>query len=171
SIAMNDYGFELLSDQEIPIEEALAQGLFSTENLSEDLLRSLNETEMAQRRFREVSTISGLVFTGYPGKVIKSRHLQASTNLLYKVFKEYDPDNLLLQQAFTEVIDYQIDRQRLETAMQRLQGQSVQLQRPHRFTPFCFPIMIDRLRERLSSEKLVDRVAKMTLQLERAAEG
>ncbi len=171
SIAMNDYGFELLSDQEIPIEEALEQGLFSTQNLSEDLLRSLNETEMAQRRFREVSTISGLVFTGYPGKVIKSRHLQASTNLLYKVFKEYDPDNLLLKQAFTEVIDYQIDRQRLETAMQRLQGQSVQLQRPHRFTPFCFPIMIDRLRERLSSEKLVDRVAKMTLQLERAAEG
>jgi len=169
SIAMNDYGFELLSDQEIPIEEALEAGLFSTDDLSADLHRSLNETEMAQRRFREIASIAGLVFKGFPGKTGKSKHLQASSNLLFKVFKEHDADNLLLRQAFTEVIDYQIDGERLHAAMQRLQGQSVRLQRPSRFTPFCFPIMIDRLRERLSSEKLADRVTRMTVQLERAA--
>ncbi|MEO0473059.1 MAG: ligase-associated DNA damage response DEXH box helicase, partial [Bacteroidota bacterium] len=56
SIAMNDYGLELLSDQEIPIEDALSDGLFSPEDLSEDITRSINETEMAQRRFREVAT-------------------------------------------------------------------------------------------------------------------
>jgi ATP-dependent Lhr-like helicase len=169
SIAMNDYGFELLSDQEIPIEEALAAGLFATDTLQADLARSLNETEMAQRRFREIASISGLVFKGYPGKALKSKHLQASSNLLFQVFKQYDADNLLLKQAVTEVIDYQVGGDRLHAAMQRLQGQSVLLQRPHRFTPFCFPIMIDRLRERLSSEKLADRVARMTVQLEQAA--
>ncbi len=170
SIAMNDYGFELLSDQEIPIEDALEAGLFSPENLEADLTRSLNETEMAQRRFREVATIAGLIFRGFPGKSVKSKHLQASSNLLFKVFKDHDPDNLLLKQAYTESIDYQVDANRLHAAMDRLQGQSVLLKHPHRFTPFCFPIMVDRLRERLSSEKLADRVVRMTLQLEKAVD-
>lgn len=169
SIGMNDYGFELLSDQEIPIEEALEQGIFSPDNLTKDLPRALNETEMAQRRFREVASIAGLVFQGFPGKQMKSRHLQASTSLLFKVFEEHDPDNLLLKQAYREVVDHQIDGDRLHHAMQLLNGRNVILTRPPRFTPFCFPIMVDRLRERLSSERLIDRVMKMQVQLEKAA--
>ena len=42
SFSMNDYGFELLSDQEIAIEEALELDLFSEENLFEDIHESLN---------------------------------------------------------------------------------------------------------------------------------
>lgn len=170
SIAMNDYGFELLSDRAIPIEEAMAAGLFSAENLQEDLRLSINQTEMAQRRFREIATIAGLVFRGFPGKVVRSKHLQASTALLFKVFKEYDPENLLLRQAYTEVIDYQAGGDRLERAMHQLSRQHLRFTRPERFTPFCFPIMVDRLRERLSSEKLADRIARMQVMLERDAD-
>ncbi|MCI4668407.1 MAG: ligase-associated DNA damage response DEXH box helicase [Bacteroidia bacterium] len=169
SIAMNDYGFELLSDVPIPIDEGLERNIFSPEALDEDLQRAINESEMASRRFREIATIAGLVFQGYPGKQMKSRHLQASTSLLFKVFKEYDPSNLLLRQAYDEVINYQLDMERLVIAMERLNGRDVIMERPHAFTPFCFPIMVDRLRERLSTEKLIDRVAKMQVQLERRA--
>jgi ATP-dependent Lhr-like helicase len=165
SIAMNDYGFELLSSQPIPLEAALAAGVFSPERLDEDLMRSLNETEMAQRRFREIASIAGLVFKGFPGKAVTSRHLQASTSLLFQVFRDYDPDNLLLQQAYTEVIDYQVDIHRLHAALTRMAGQQLLLTHPRQFTPFCFPIMVDRLRERLSSEKLADRVMQMQVLL------
>ncbi|MFK7922766.1 MAG: ligase-associated DNA damage response DEXH box helicase [Bacteroidia bacterium] len=167
SIAMNDYGFELLSDQEIPFTEALEAGLFSTENLAADLTHSINQTEMVSRRFREIAHISGLLFKGYPGKAIKSKHLQASSALLFKIFKEYDPENLLLRQAHRETLDLQIDESRLHSALERLNSQRLLLTEPPKFTPFCFPIMVDRLRERLSSEKLVDRVRKMQLQLEK----
>ncbi len=167
SIAMNDYGFELLSDQEIPIEEALEAGLFSPEGLAKDLTTSINETEMAVRRFREIAAISGLVFKGYPGRGMPSRHLQASTGLLFKVFQDHDPDNLLLKQAYAEVIEQQLDGNRLHTALERLSSKQQLFTRPAKFTPFCFPIMVDRLRERLSSEKLIDRVVRMQVQLER----
>ena len=167
SIAMNDYGFELLADQEIPLQEALEAGIFSIDNLDADITHSINETEMAVRRFREIARISGLVFEGYPGRGIKSKHLQASTALLFKVFEEHDPENLLLKQAYREVIDYQIDGARLSSALSRLDQQEKLITSPERFTPFCFPIMVDRLRERLSSEKLIDRVARMQVQLER----
>lgn len=170
SIAMNDYGFELLSDKEIPIEEALENKLFSADELTEHITHSINRTEMARRRFREISAVGGLVFQGYPGKQVPFRHLQASTNLLFKVFKEYDTENLLLKQAYREVIDYHIDGRRLNQAMQRLSQQNVVLRYPKKFTPFCFPIMVDRLREKLTSEKLVDRIARMQVQLERQAE-
>jgi ATP-dependent Lhr-like helicase len=100
SIAMNDYGFELLTDDEILLEEALNGGLFSIENLLEDIQKSLNANEMARRRFRDIAHIAGLVFTGFPGKSMKSKHLQASTSLLFDVFSEYESDNVLVRQAY-----------------------------------------------------------------------
>lgn len=167
SIAMNDYGLELLSDQPIPLPEVLEAEIFSPENLEADLTQAINETEMVQRRFREIARVAGLVFQGFPGKPVKDKHLQASTSLIFQVFQEHDPTNLLLKQAYTEVLNYQIDGERLKGTLQRLHTQQLLVTEPERFTPFCFPIMVDRLRERLSSEKLVDRIARMQVQLER----
>jgi len=167
SIAMNDYGFELLSDKEIPIQEALENNLFSDEHLVEDILSSLNDTELAKRRFRGICHIAGLIFQGFPGQRKASRHLQSSSGLFFDVFDQYEPENLLLQQAYDEVLSYQLDKVRLRKALKRIQSQKITLKQTERFTPFAFPIMVDRLRERLSSEKLIDRVQRMQLQLEK----
>ena len=173
SMAMNDYGFELLADEPIPVEEALAEDLFRTESLLDEVSESINATEMARRRFREIATIAGLIFTGFPGKPITNKHLQASSGIIFDVFQEYDPDNPLLQQAKSEALYQQMEIERLQTCMQRIQHLELTLTRPPRATPFAFPILVDRLRERLSSEDLETRVAKMQLQLEEyaAAEG
>jgi len=161
SIAMNDYGFELLSDVDIPIEEVLAEDLFTMENLKEDILTSINESEMAKRKFRDIASIAGLVFQGYPGKPITNRHLQATSGILYGVFKEYDPENLLLAQAQAESLTMQMEHDRLIEAVKRINNQKIILKYTNRFTPFAFPIMVDRLRATLSSESLEDRVIKM----------
>lgn len=167
SIAMNDYGFELLSDQDIPIEEALKNDILSPQNLIEDIMESMNNTELARRRFREICQIAGLVFPGFPGEARKSKHLQMSSSLFFDVFREYDPENLLLQQAFDEVLFFQLDEVRLRKALIKISEQEIILNHTERFTPYAFPIMVDRLREKLSSEKLIDRVKKMQLQLEK----
>lgn len=167
SIAMNDYGFELLSDKDIPLQKALENNLFSDKNLVKDIFSSLNDTEIAKHRFREICQISGLIFQGFPGQKKASRHLQMSSGLFFDVFDEYEPDNLLLQQAYDEVLSYQLDEVRLRKALKRIQSQHINMKHPERFTPFAFPIMVDRLRERLSSEKLVDRVKRMQIQLEK----
>ncbi|HSJ67283.1 MAG TPA: ligase-associated DNA damage response DEXH box helicase [Anditalea sp.] len=161
SIAMNDYGFELLSDVDIPIEDVLAEDLFSMENLEEDILSSINESEMAKRKFRDIASIAGLVFQGYPGKPITNRHLQATSGILYGVFQEYDPENLLLSQARKEALTMQMEEERLIEAVKRINSQKIILKYTNKFTPFAFPIMVDRLRATLSSESLEDRVIKM----------
>lgn len=166
SIAMNDYGFELLSDQEIPLEEALELDLFSTENLLEDILASVNSTEMAKRRFREIAAIAGLVFQGYPGKHIGNRHLQASSQIIYDVFQKYDADNQLLAQALNEALYQQIEHAQLTETLQQINHQRFLIQNPTYPTPFAFPLLVDRLREKISSESLEDRILKMQKQLE-----
>tara|TARA_Y100000310_G_scaffold341335_1_gene440161 strand:- start:755 stop:2335 length:1581 start_codon:yes stop_codon:yes gene_type:complete len=170
SISMNDYGFELLSDQEIPIEEALELDLFNEENLFQDIQESINMTEMAQRKFRDVATIAGLIFQGYPGKGIRAKHLQASSGILFKVFEEYDQDNLLVRQSMEEVLTLQVEHSRLLEAMRRINEQKIVLKETIKPTPFAFPILVDMFRrQNLTSEQLSDRIAKMQLQLERAA--
>ena len=127
SISMNDYGFELLSDQEVAIEEALELDLFSEENLFEDLNESINMTEMAQRTFRDVATIAGLIFQGYPGKTVRARHLQASSGILYKVFDTYDKNNLLIKQSIDEVMNLQLDQSRFMEGIRRINRQKIVL--------------------------------------------
>ena len=163
SIAMNDYGFELLTDEPIALEEALDRDLFTLDNLLEDIQNSLNANEMARRRFRDIAHIAGLVFTGFPGKVMKNKHLQASTSLLFEVFNEYEPDNVLVRQAYREALQFQLEEFRLRGALQRIKNLKIVVTQSIRPTPFAFPIMVDRLREKLSTESLEDRVAKMTL--------
>ncbi|MFP4095225.1 MAG: ligase-associated DNA damage response DEXH box helicase [Cyclobacteriaceae bacterium] len=170
SIAMNDYGFELLSDTEIPLEEALELDLFTEENLLEDILESVNSTEMAKRRFREIAAISGLVFQGYPGRPIGTKHLQATSQIIYDVFAEYDPDNLLMAQAMQEALYQQVEQSKLAEVMREIRTQRLLITQPPRPTPFAFPIMVDRLREKISSETLEDRIRKMQQQLEAYAE-
>jgi ATP-dependent Lhr-like helicase len=166
SIAMNDYGFELLTDEDVPIEQVLEDvDFFSIDNLLEDIQHSLNANEMARRRFRDIASIGGLVFNGFPGQQVKNKHLQASSSLLFDVFSEYEPDNLLVRQAYNEALAFQLEEFRLRAALQRIITQNIILKTIERPTPFAFPIMVDSLgREKLTTESLEDRIAKMARQ-------
>lgn len=166
SIAMNDYGFELLSDQPIPVDAIEDNNLFTTDYLEEDILASINASEMGRRKFRDIASISGLVFKGFPGKQQKEKHLQSSAQLFYNVFSDYENDNLLLLQAHEEVMQFQLEQGRMRMALARLANQQMRIMYPSKPGPFAFPIMVDRLREKLSSEKLRDRIRRMELEWE-----
>ncbi len=162
SLAFNDYGFELLSDQPIDIQQVLDNNLFTVDYMLDDLQKSLNSTEMARRKFRDVAIISGMVFTGYPKKGIKMKHLQSSSQLLFDVFRDYEPGNLLFQQAFTETFEHQLEEGRLRLSLERIAAQEIVWKACEKATPFSFPLITDRMsREKLSSEKLADRIKKM----------
>ena len=215
SIAVNDYGLELLSATErdwaalLPallradpepqtaavtpgrISASEARALRNTANadplwdraadtqlpdeaahhaLLHEVLASLNATEMARRRFREIARVSGLIFLSHPGERRSARQLQASAQLFFEVFRQYDDANLLLRQADEEVLSQELDVAQLLAALRRMQDQRrvvCALQRP---SPFAFPLMVERFREKLSNEQLADRIARMLAQLHEAAD-
>jgi ATP-dependent helicase Lhr and Lhr-like helicase len=170
TMASNDYGIELLSADEAPLEEALAAGLLRPENLLEDVPASLNATEMARRQFREIARVAGLVFQGYPHAGKSARQLQASSGLFFEVFTKYDPGNLLVTQAHREVLERQLESSRLGRTLERLAASKVVVTEPRRTPPLAFPLLVDRTREAVTSESLSDRVRKMQVRLERAAD-
>ena len=163
SIGMNDYGFELLSDKKIDVDAIIKRDLFSPLYISKDIQASINAAELARRRFRNVARISGLIFQGFPGKAKKDRHLQASSSLLFGVFQDYEPDNLLYLQTFEEVMTFQLEEARMIKALNRIQSQEINITYPDKPTPLAFPIMVDRLREKMTSERLEDRIKKMRI--------
>lgn len=165
SLAMSDYGFELLSDREVNLEELLEEhALFSTKNLLDDIQHSINANEMAKRKFREIASIAGMIFQGYPGQAVRTSHMQASSSLLFETFSDHEPDNLLIRQAYQESLDQQLEERRLREALERIDGQEFIFRKMDRPSPFAFPIMVDRLRDEMTSEKLEDRVNKLLKQ-------
>ena len=168
SMSFNDYGFELLSDQAFSAEAFLDNNLLSPEHLFEDLTKSINISEMARRKFRDIAVISGLVFQGYPNKPVKSKHLQSGSQLFFEVFKDYEPDNLLYQQAIEETFDHGMERGRMHFVFENLNQKTIVWKNCSQPTPFSFPLITDRLRSKLSSESVEDRIKKMYLQLEKA---
>jgi ATP-dependent Lhr-like helicase len=170
SISVNDYGFELLSPVPLDWERIFASGALAVGRLEDDLLASLNSGELVRRRFREIARIAGLVFPGYPGERRSMRHLHASSELFFDVFAKHDPGNLLLRQARSEVLDQELELSRLNATLEGLAAQTLRILRPPHPTPFAFPLMAERIREKLSTEKVAERVLRMARQLESAAD-
>ena len=173
SIAVNDYGFELLCAEPIDWSNVLKTLINRAHAamLLDEVLASLNASELAQRRFREIARVSGLVFQGYPGEKRSNKQLQASSSLFYEVFRKYDAGNLLLAQAKTELLAEELDIARLQHSLESMAAQQLVIKPIARPTPFSFPLMVERLREKLSNESMADRIARMVQQLEKDAGG
>ena len=173
SMSFNDYGFELLSATEVDwpavLPQALAVGDEAT--LLTEVLDSLNASELAQRRFREIARVAGLIYQGFPGEKRSNKQLQASSSLFWEVFRKYDPANQLLKQAEQELLAHELEISRLRASLQRMATQQQVWKPLARPTPFSFPLMVELFREQLSNEKVADRIARMVAQLEAAAGG
>lgn len=173
SMAVNDYGFELLCAEPVDWLNMLPDLIDSAQHatLLDEVLASLNASELAQRRFREIARVSGLVFQGYPGEKRSNKQLQASSSLFYEVFRKYDPGNQLLLQAESELLAEELDIARLQHSLASMAAQELVVKHLTRPTPFSFPLMVERLREKLSNESMADRIARMVQQLELDAGG
>jgi ATP-dependent Lhr-like helicase len=169
-VTSNDYGFELLSGENIALDEEDWRGLLSNVRLLEDLLGCVNTTQLARRRFRDIARIAGLVFQGYPGQAKSARQLQASSELFFDVLSEFDPSNLLLDQARREVLERELEVRRLRGALERIAASRLRIIDTPRLTPLGFPIWAERIRsQHVSSERWTDRVRRMVVRLERDA--
>jgi ATP-dependent helicase Lhr and Lhr-like helicase len=170
SIVINDYGLELLSAKPVDPTPLVDQSLFEEGDLLHDVFASLNSSELARRRFREIARVSGLISQGFPGQPKSARQLQASSSLFYEVFRKYDGANMLLSQAESEVLSQELDIKRLREVLKRMREQRVVFCELAVPSPFALPLMVERFREKLSTEKLKDRLERMLKEMEREAD-
>lgn len=161
SIAMNDYGFELFSDKQIPLTKDDLRKILCRDGLMNDVASSINAAEMALHKFRDIAIISGMVIQTFPGKQRNNKSLQASSSVIFKVLEEHEPDHLLVRQAYAEVFNQQLEEVRLQEAFKRIENSKIIYIFAQQYTPLSFPIKVDSLRQSLSSEDLVTRIQRM----------
>ncbi|MDB5898048.1 MAG: lhr [Ramlibacter sp.] len=166
SISINDYGFELVSAEPFAVEPVTSGAVFTATDLLPDVLASLNSTELAQRRFREIARVAGLVSSGYPGQPKSARQLQASSALFYEVFRKYDAGNLLLSQAENEVLSQELEISRLGETLRRMREKKMDFAALKHPSPMSVPLMVERFREKLSTEQLSQRLDRILREME-----
>lgn len=166
SISINDYGFELVSAAPFEVEPVTSQRVFSGTDLLHDVLASLNSTELAQRRFREIARVAGLISTGYPGQPKSTRQLQASSALFFEVFRKYDAGNLLLNQAENEVLSQELEISRLGETLRRMRAKQLVFAPLRHPSPMSLPLMVERFREKLTTETLAARLERILKDME-----
>lgn len=171
SLSINDFGLELLAVQPVDPAPLLDGRAFATRELMSDVLASLNSGELAQRRFREIARVAGLVFGGYPGAPKSLKQLQASSSLFWEVFRKYDAGNRLLTQAEREVLAQELELERLRATLARMAAQRVELVDLPVPSPFALPLMVERFREELSTEKLADRLQRIIAEAQGVLDG
>jgi ATP-dependent Lhr-like helicase len=167
SLSFNDYGFEMVSAEPFDATPITSQEAFTTRDLLHDVLESLNSTELAQRRFREIARVAGLVQVGYPGQKKSARQLQASSALFFEVFRKYDRKNLLLTQAEQEVLGQELEISRLAETLKRMQRKKVEYVELRHPSPMSVPLMVERFREKLTTEQLSERLDRILRDMEK----
>ncbi len=171
TVSVNDYGFELLAPKGYPFEELLelhGDDLLERAHLAADLEQAVNLSELCRRRFRAIAQVSGLITQAMPGQAKTGGQLQISAALLFDVFQKHEPGHLLLEQARREVIEEQLELPRLQAALERLAGSTWQLERTPRPGPLAFPLLVERLNNRLSNESVLERVQRLIAEANRA---
>ncbi|MES1923867.1 ligase-associated DNA damage response DEXH box helicase [Salinisphaera sp. T31B1] len=168
--SVNDYGFELVTRNKVNFSADELRAALSPAHLVDDLLACLNAAELSKRAFRDIARIAGLVFSGYPGQQKSARQVQASSGLVFDVLTRYDADNLLLGQARREVLERELEFNRVRDALAAIGSQTLCLTEPPRLTPLGFPLWVERVASQVTGESWRDRVERMTVQLEKAAD-
>jgi hypothetical protein len=127
------------------------RALLSPEGLLEDLVASVNVSEVARRQFRDIARIAGLVLQGPAGRAKTTRQLQASSGLIYDVLSRYDPATCCWHQATREVLEGQLEARRCAPASSVSRRSEIALVAPPRLTPLAFPLWAESLQSHVLS--------------------
>jgi|CXWL01.1.fsa_nt_gi ATP-dependent Lhr-like helicase len=126
-----------------PMGGADFAALFDEDMLGDDLETWLNESTLMKATFAKCAVISGMIERKRPGAERKTgRQVSFSTDLIYDVLKQYEPDHILMQAAFADAGEGYLDLKRLGALLARIKGAIVHRDLDH-VSPFAAPVMLE----------------------------
>ncbi len=143
--ALNDMG-QMVRDGRLDLAR-----LFDEDMLGDDLDAWLGESSLMKRSFRICSTISGLIERRHPGQEKSGRQMTVSSDLIYDVLRQHEPDHILLQAAFADAATGLIDIGRLGQFLKRIGGRIRHIGLS-RVSPLAVPVMLEIGRESVPGE-------------------
>lgn len=134
--------------------------LFHKDMLGDDLEDWLDQSILMKRTFRNVATIAGLIERRFPGKEKSGRQMTISSDLIYDVLREHEPDHVLLRATWSDAATGLLDIRRLSDMLVRIEGK-ITVQRLDRISPLAVPVMLEISKEPVYGEAMDDLVAEV----------
>lgn len=116
--------------------------LFDEDMLGDDLEAWLDESALMRRTFRNCAIISGLIERRHPGKEKTGRQVTVSSDVIYDVLYQHEPDHILIQATRRDAARGLIDVERLGQCLKRIKRHI--LHKPlDRISPLAVPVLVD----------------------------
>lgn len=125
--------------------------LFDEDMLGDDLEAWMEDSFMLKRTFRQCALIAGLIEKNHPGKEKSGRQVTVSTDLIYDVLREHEPDHILMKATREDAAAGLLDIHRLGALLARIKGQIVHKDL-QQVSPLAVPIMLEIGRESVPGE-------------------
>jgi ATP-dependent helicase Lhr and Lhr-like helicase len=125
--------------------------LFSEDMLGDDLDAWLAESALYKRTFRNCAIIAGLIERNYPGKEKSGRQVTFSSDLIYDVLREHEPDHILLRATYEDAATGLLDVARLAEMLARVKGRIV-TKSLVRVSPLAVPALLEISKEMVAGE-------------------
>ncbi|MEO6014823.1 MAG: ligase-associated DNA damage response DEXH box helicase [Devosia sp.] len=144
--------------------------LFDEDMLGDDLEDWLHESQLMRRTFRNCAIIAGLIERRHPGKEKTGRQVTVSSDIIYDVLYEHEPDHILIQATRRDAARGLLDIERLGSMLRRIRHHIVH--KPlDRISPLAVPILLDIGKTAIFGEARESAMADAAAELMREAVG
>jgi ATP-dependent Lhr-like helicase len=151
-VTIDDYGFllTLRRFQELPL--AQWKGCFRRAEAEEDLHAALRGSELVKWQFRGVAQTGLMVPRNLPGRERRSRQLSWSSEVLFRVLEQHEPDHPLLEEAYRQATHTFLDAEMSYAFLEEVQSYEWKLRELPVVSPFSFPIYASKIKENMMLE-------------------
>ncbi len=151
-VTIDDYGFllSLKRQQELSLEAW--QECFRRENAEADMAQALRGAELVRWQFRGVAQTGLMVPRALPGKERSRKQIRFSSELLFRVLLEHEPDHPLLEEAYRQATHVFLDVDRAHAFLAQVHADQWRMVEVPIVTPFGFQMYVSRIKEAMMFE-------------------
>ncbi len=181
-VTIDDYGFLLTLKpfQELPLEDWRL--CFEREGAEDDLQRALRGSELVKWQFRGVAQTGLMVPRNLPGKERTKKQLNWSSEVIFRVLEQHEPNHPLLHEAYKQAMHTFLDVEGACDFLDHADDFDWKLRELPAISPFGFTMFASKIKETMMLEdpavaveriyyEMYSRIEKIAKERERLTSG
>jgi len=150
----DDYGFVLTLGGKLTASADLWRELFNPDGFVQQLETSLARSDLLKYHFRSAAQTGLMVYRNHFGQQKPLRKLQWSTEVMFNVLADHEPDHVLMREARRDALHSFLDAQGAMSFLEEFhrRGTQVRMRQVPHVPPLSFPMFATRIREALLVE-------------------
>ena len=160
-VTIDDYGFLLSLKTFQAMERDDWRTLFRREGAEADLETALHGSQLVKWQFGGIAQTGLMVPRNLPGEQRKLRQIRWSSDILFQVLSEHEPDHPLLEQAYREATHTFLDLDRACAFLDTAQTLEWDLVEVPAVSPFAFGIYASKIKESMMMESPEEAIERL----------